>query len=220
MMPFARATPEDFRESLDTHFWGPFHVIRAALPHLIERRGSIVNISSFGGRIAVPHLLPYCVGKFALTALSEGLHAELGGDGVHVLTVTPGLMRSGSHRNVRVRGRQAAEATWFGMGTVSSLTSMNVDRAARQVVAALRQRRARITPGVQARAALAVDAIAPELVASIVQLVDRVLPSAVGKDARADAVWSRDLDLGWAARLMPTRAAIAMNQPVAGDERR
>jgi NAD(P)-dependent dehydrogenase (short-subunit alcohol dehydrogenase family) len=219
VMPFLRATSEDFAESLDTHFWGPLYVIRAALPHLMEQRGSIVNISSFGGRVAVPHLLPYCVGKFALTALSDGLHAELGSAGVHVLTVTPGLMRTGSHRNVRVRGRYTAEATWFGLASASSVTSMDADRAARQIVEALRQRRARVTPGIQARLALTGEMLAPELTASILQLVNRMLPSAIGDDAGDEARWSRQLDLGWAASLMPTRAALAMNQPIAADER-
>jgi len=94
MMPFALATDEDFGESIATHFWGPLHVIREALPYLERAGGRVVNISSFGGRVAVPHLLPYCVGKFALTGLSEGLDAELAERGIRVLTVTPGLMRT------------------------------------------------------------------------------------------------------------------------------
>jgi NAD(P)-dependent dehydrogenase (short-subunit alcohol dehydrogenase family) len=219
MMPFELATPEDFRDSLDTHFWGPYHVIRAALPHLVDRHGSIVNISSFGGRIAVPHLAPYCVGKFALTALSEGLNAELAKRGVHVLTVTPGLMRTGSHRNVRVRGRHEAEAIWFGLASATSLTSMDVTRAARQIVAALRRRQARLTPGVQAKIGLIASTLTPALTAAVFRLVDRALPAATGADSSGEARWSRDLDLGRAASLMPTRAAIAMNQPVAADER-
>ena len=67
------------RDSLATHFWGPLHLIRLSLPHLRrDGEGRILNISSIGGRIAVPHLAAYAAGKFALTGLSETLHAELG----------------------------------------------------------------------------------------------------------------------------------------------
>jgi len=48
-------------------------MIRAALPYLRRGRGRILNASSIGGRIGVPHLSPYCAGKFALVGLSESL---------------------------------------------------------------------------------------------------------------------------------------------------
>jgi NAD(P)-dependent dehydrogenase (short-subunit alcohol dehydrogenase family) len=216
MSPFALATDEDFAESLAIHFWGPLSAIRAARPHLAASRGRIVNISSIGGRIAVPHLLPYCVGKFALSALSDGLHAELAPDGISVLTVSPGLMRTGSHRNVRIRGRHHAEARWFGLATATSLTSMDVDRAARAIIAACRSRRARLTVGSQARLAEIVDTLAPEIAAAAATAVTRFLPRA--DDASPDPVWSRDLDLGWIASMLPRRAALRMNQPIAADE--
>jgi NADP-dependent 3-hydroxy acid dehydrogenase YdfG len=50
---------EDYRQAMDVHFWGPLHVINAVLPGMKARGCSrMVNISSFGGRISVPHLLP------------------------------------------------------------------------------------------------------------------------------------------------------------------
>lgn len=217
MTPFRLATAQDFADSLATHFWGPLHVTRAALPHLVASRGRIVNISSIGGRIAVPHLVPYCVGKFALAALSDGLHAELAPEGVSVLTVTPGLMRTGSHRNVRVRGRHAAEATWFALASATPLTSMAVDRAARHIVAACRARRARLTVGVQARAAEVASVLSPEIAAGVSALVARWLPRERGQVA-SPARWSRDLDLGRVTALFPRRAARRMNQPIALDE--
>ncbi len=213
MMPFAHATDDDFRESLDTHFWGPLHVIRETLPYLEESGGRIVNVSSFGGRVAVPHLLPYCVGKFALTGLSEGLDAELAGHGIRVLTVTPGLMRTGSHRNVRVRGHHEAEARWFGLASATPLTSMDASRAARQVVRACRQARSSLTPGVQAHAALAVKSAVPEVFAALMRFAARVLPGPSGHSMARESVWSRDVDLGWTAALMPRRAARRFNQP-------
>ena len=219
MMPFALATDEDFRESIDTHFWGPLRVIREALPYLERTGGRVVNISSFGGRVAVPHLLPYCVGKFALTGLSEGLDAELAARGIRVLTVTPGLMRTGSHRNVRVRGQHRAEARWFGLASATPITSMDANRAARQIVRACREGRSTLTPGVQAHAALAVKSAAPEFLAALLRLAAGMLPEASANRAAREARWSRDLDLGWSAALMPRGAARRFNQPPAVEER-
>lgn len=80
--PFEHARLDDFADSLRTHLWGPLHLIREALP-VMRRQGDgrIVNIASIGGRIGVPHLVPYSVGKFALVGLSEGLRAEVWKDG-------------------------------------------------------------------------------------------------------------------------------------------
>jgi NAD(P)-dependent dehydrogenase (short-subunit alcohol dehydrogenase family) len=90
MMPFAHAQLDDFSDSLDTHFWGPLYLIRACLPYMGHRRaGRIINISSIGGRLSIPHFLPYAVGKFALTGLSEGLHAELRPLGIRVTNRDP-----------------------------------------------------------------------------------------------------------------------------------
>ena len=219
MMPFALATDDDFRESIATHFWGPLHVIREALPYLERTGGRVVNVSSFGGRVAVPHLLPYCVGKFALTGLSEGLDAELAERGIRVLTVTPGLMRTGSHRNVRLRGQHQAEARWFGLASATPITSMDADRAARQIVRACREGRSTLTPGVQAHAALAVKSAAPEFLAALLRLAAGMLPEAPANRAAREAKWSRDLDLGWSAALMPRGAACRFNQPPAIEDR-
>jgi short-subunit dehydrogenase len=54
--------------------------------------GTIVNIASIGGKVAVPHMLSYTASKFAVVGFSQGLHLELRSKGVHVLTVCPGLM--------------------------------------------------------------------------------------------------------------------------------
>jgi NAD(P)-dependent dehydrogenase (short-subunit alcohol dehydrogenase family) len=58
--PIEHMTVADFEEAMATHFWGPLHTTLAALPHMTARGAKrIVNISSIGGKIAVPHLLPY-----------------------------------------------------------------------------------------------------------------------------------------------------------------
>ena len=74
-------TPEDYDQALRVHFWGPLHTTLAVLPEMRWRgAGRIVNIASVGGKISVPHLLPYSASKFALVGLSEGLRAALAAD--------------------------------------------------------------------------------------------------------------------------------------------
>jgi NAD(P)-dependent dehydrogenase (short-subunit alcohol dehydrogenase family) len=95
----------DYDDAMRTHFWGPLCFVLAVLPHMRHQGGGrIVNISSIGGRISVPHLLPYSASKFALTGLSDGLRAELARDRIVVTTVCPGLMRIGSPLNAAFKG--------------------------------------------------------------------------------------------------------------------
>jgi NAD(P)-dependent dehydrogenase (short-subunit alcohol dehydrogenase family) len=213
-MPFDNAELSDFAESLDTHFWGPLHVIRAALPWLRRQPIShIINVSSIGGRVGVPHLAPYCAGKFALAGLSDVLRAELAGDGVWVTLATPGLMRTGSVGNVRVRGDHVAEARWFAALSAMPLTSQHAMRAAGEIVTAAGRRRAVVMPGWQARLQHAANTLAPELTAAVLQAVSRrVLPNAVPGPSPSRAV--SELDLGWAAPLVSAVTARAYNQPV------
>jgi short-subunit dehydrogenase len=217
--PFAHAHADDFADSLDTHFWGPYNTIRACLPFLARHRGRIVNIASIGGRVAVPHLLPYTVGKFALVGLSEGLHAELAEHGVSVTTVCPHLMQTGSHRNALVRGQQAREATWFALGSSSRLIALDAQRAAKAIVAAARARRASLILGWQARAAVLANAAAPKLTARIAAAASRLLPASTAAASGDILRPSHTVNVGPVARLFPTRAARELNQVVAPDER-
>ena len=104
--PYEHMQPQDFADAMDTHFWGPLYLIQEALPYMKRQGGGrIVNIASIAGKIAVPHLLPYVASKFALVGFSEGLRAELVKDGIYVTTVSPGLMRTGSHVNALFKGQ-------------------------------------------------------------------------------------------------------------------
>lgn len=218
VMPFEHAQDEDYRDSLATHFWGPYYMIRACLPYLSSSGGRVVNIASIGGRVAVPHLSPYGVGKFALVGFSEGLHAELASHGVSVTTVTPHLMMTGSHRNVLVRGKHALEATWFALGTSTRLTALDPEDVAKSIVEATRQRRASLTPGWQARLATVVNALFPGATGAVAASVGAVLPSSTSDPRGDDAVPSRDVNLHGVSWLFPTDAARNLNQDLAPDE--
>jgi NAD(P)-dependent dehydrogenase (short-subunit alcohol dehydrogenase family) len=173
----------DYEDAMNTHFWGPLYMVRAALPHLRrQREGRIVNISSIGGRIAVPHMLPYSASKFALTGLSDGLRAELAHENIRVTTVCPGLMRTGSPINAMFKGKHSQEYTWFAISGSLPVASINAERAARQILAACRRGEAELVITPQAKLAIVARALAPELFAAVMSLVNRLLPAPAGSD--------------------------------------
>ena len=168
----------DFQESLETHFWGPYHMTQAVLPEMRARHGGrIVNISSIGGKISVPHLLPYCVGKFALTGYSEGLRSELLKDNIYVTTVCPGLMRTGSPRNANFKGQHRKEFAWFSISGSSPFTSISAERAARRIVRACVTGEGEVVLSVPAMAAAKFQALFPGATSDLLGAVNRILPS-------------------------------------------
>lgn len=177
--PMDTMSTEDYRESLDVFLWGPLHATFAVLPEMRRRRsGRIVNICSIGGKISVPHLLPYSVGKFALSGFSEGLRSELLKDNVHVTTIYPGLMRTGSPRNADFKGKHRAEYKWFVLSDATPGLSISVDRAARQIVRACEYGKAQRIIGFPARAAIKLHELMPAFFSLVLAFVNRGLPSA------------------------------------------
>jgi NAD(P)-dependent dehydrogenase (short-subunit alcohol dehydrogenase family) len=174
--PLTSMTTDDFAEAMDTNFWGAFNVIHHALPHLKAGEGRIINISSIGGLLSVPHLLPYSTSKFALTGFSLGLRMELAEQGVAVTTVCPGLMRTGSPINARFKGDTTAEFAWFSVADSLPLLSMSAERAARQIVAAGRRGDVLLVLGLPAKLATIASALFPSLTVRASSLISRALP--------------------------------------------
>jgi short-subunit dehydrogenase len=184
--PVETMTLEDFDRAMRVMFWGVVYPTMALLPHMLERgTGRIVNITSIGGKIAVPHLLPYTCAKFAAVGFSEGLHAELQGKGVKVVTIAPGLMRTGSHLNASFKGDIDREAFWFSMGATMPGVSMSASRAARQIVAAARSGRAEKILSTPANLLARFHGLFPGTTADILGLVNRlILPSGHGRERK------------------------------------
>lgn len=175
---------ETFERTMAINFRGPLHAIRQVLPGMLERGwGRIVNITSIGGKVSVPRLLPYGCAKFALVGLSEGLRAELGGTGVKVTTVVPGLMRTGSHVNARYVGDPEAEMSWFSLGSATPASAMMAERAARRIVLAARAGEAEVVLSWQAKLLIALHTLSPGLVQDGWGLVHRLLPGGEGAGA-------------------------------------
>ena len=179
--PVEAQTLADFEEAMRTHFWGPLYTIMAVLPEMRRQgAGRIVNVSSIGGKIGVPHLVPYSASKFALVGLSEGLRAELMKDGIVVTTVCPGLMRTGSPRNATFKGQHRAEYAWFSISDALPVTSMQAERAAQQIIAACKRGDAEAILSTQAVVAIKFHALLPELSADLRALANQLLPAPGG----------------------------------------
>jgi NAD(P)-dependent dehydrogenase (short-subunit alcohol dehydrogenase family) len=98
-MPYLLDYPvEDFREVLDTNLIGPFLLIKNALPAMIERGGSIVNVTSDAGQVGYPGWGAYGISKFGLEGMSQTWASELAESGVRVNWVDPGNMNTAMHR--------------------------------------------------------------------------------------------------------------------------
>jgi NAD(P)-dependent dehydrogenase (short-subunit alcohol dehydrogenase family) len=85
---------DELRRQLEVNLIGQVAVTQAFLPALRRAGGRIVNVSSIGGRVAVPLLAPYNASKFALEAVSDSLRRELRSQGVEVVVVEPGGVRT------------------------------------------------------------------------------------------------------------------------------
>ena len=202
--PFEVMTIDDYRDSIETHFWGPYFATMAVLPGMRRRRqGRIVNISSIGGKISVPHLLPYSVGKFALTGFSEGLRAALLKDHIFVTTVCPGLMRTGSPRNAFFKGDNEAEYAWFSVSDAMPVLSMSAERAARQIVNACSRGDAELILTAPAKAAVRFAGVFPGITSDLLAIANEVLPSdrGAGTEAKAGKESFSSASPSWATTL-------------------
>ena len=173
----------DYEDAMSTHFWGPLFVLLSVIPVMRQQGGGrVVNISSIGGRIAVPHMVPYSASKFALSGLSDGLRAELAPDNIIVTSVYPGLMRTGSPVNAQFKGRQSEEYSWFAVADSLPGLTISAERAASQILAACRRGDAELVITVPAKLAILARTVAPEFVAWVTAAVNRMLPHVTGPD--------------------------------------
>lgn len=179
--PLDEMEKPDFESAMALHFRAPLVATLEARPYLARHRaGRVVNIASFGGRIAVPHFAPYCASKFALVGLSDVLRAELALAGIRVTTVWPGLMRTGSHVAAKFKGQRRAEFTWFSLGLTVPGLSASAAHAARRIVAATRTGAPDLAITLPARAAWIAQAVAPRTFAGLMKVVAAILPKASG----------------------------------------
>jgi len=208
-------TTGDFENAMATHFWGPLHLMFEIVPSMRRRGfGRIVNISSIGGRVAVPHLAPYCASKFALAGLSDAVRTELDQYGIRVTTVAPGLMRTGSPVNADVKGQHEAEYAWFAISDSLPGITVSAEKAAHQIVEACRYGDSELTISLAAKAAIVANHLAPGAIAHALTMVNGFLPGP--NDASGDrGKRGRESTSKWApsaATVLTDKAAVVNNE--------
>lgn len=176
--PGEAMTYEHFEDAINTMTWGPIHVALAVLPHLRERRaGHIGTVTSIGGMVSPPHLLPYATAKFGAVGFSDGLAAELQGTGVTATTIVPGLMRTGSHERAYFTGNPPHEYAWFAPAASLPGLSMDAERAARKIVDAVLAGKPMIMLTPLTWVGARVRGLLPGTTTRVMGLANRVLPN-------------------------------------------
>lgn len=128
------------REMFETNFFGAVAAMQAVIPVMRQQGGTIINISSVAGHIPLPFHAAYSATKFALNAIGKAAGVELKKDGIHVLTVCPGFVRTAFSKNV-VRGNELKQVR---PESVRGITAERVARATLQGY--LKQKREVIVP--------------------------------------------------------------------------
>ena len=146
-------------------------------------RGRIVNISSIGGKVSPPHLLPYARASSRSPAFPKGC-AELAKDGILVTTVIPGLMRTGSPRNALFKGQHRAEYAWFSISDSLPILSISAEAAARKIVSACQHGDAELILSLPAQLAVRFHGLFPGLTAELMSLANQFLPGPGGVGTR------------------------------------
>jgi NAD(P)-dependent dehydrogenase (short-subunit alcohol dehydrogenase family) len=138
--PIADVTHGDWRWVIDVDLWGPIHGVEAFLPRLIEQGGDrhIMFTSSFAGMVGNAGLGPYCVAKFGVVALAEGLARELKGEGIGVSVLCPmivdtPLMANSERSRSNDYGTRTSHTDEFVQGLTSVMTPTDADVAADDV---------------------------------------------------------------------------------------
>ncbi len=168
---------EDYRHAMDVMFWGSLHFAEAVLPRMrARRRGTVVNITSIGAAVGVPHLAPYDAAKFAVRGWSEALGAEEARNGIAVITVVPGLMRTGSFGHALVKGERYGEASLFSLMASLPLLTVSAERAARRILRAIEHGERFVIVGAPARLLRLAHALFPGGVVRALGVVNRLLP--------------------------------------------
>jgi NAD(P)-dependent dehydrogenase (short-subunit alcohol dehydrogenase family) len=209
--PLASMTLNDFEAAMAIMYWGMVYATLAVLPQMRQdKRGRIVNITSIGGKVSVPHMLPYSAAKFAAVGFSEGLHAELLKDGIKVTTIVPGLMRTGGTTNAFYKGDHEAEFTWLNLLDSLPISSMSAEQAAHEIFLAAKRGDAEHILTLPANLVARFNGMFPGLTSNIAGLANRaVLPS----NTRRVVAWGQIVK-GWIDSPL-LKALISMNMRAA-----
>jgi short-subunit dehydrogenase len=130
------ASTETIRKVMDINFYGAVYCTRFALASIIERKGTIVGVSSIAGYRGLPGRSGYSASKYALQGFLESIRTELMHDGVHVMWVCPGFTTS----NIR-NAALDKDAKSHGETPMDESNMMSAEECAEHILKAIRKKK-------------------------------------------------------------------------------
>jgi NAD(P)-dependent dehydrogenase (short-subunit alcohol dehydrogenase family) len=156
-------TPEQFRDLMELNLIALVRCTRAAIPHLLEHRGHVVNIGSLAAKSAARWVGAYPATKFAVAAYSQQLRLELGPQGLHVLLVCPGPIERKDARLYPLEGLENIPQRARTPGAGVRVSAVPPQKLAAAILSACERRRAEIVLPGKARWLFALSQLWPTL---------------------------------------------------------
>jgi short-subunit dehydrogenase len=189
--PMETFNHDDYEKAMDVMYWGIVNTTMAVLPLMkLRSQGHIVNITSVGGKVSIPHLLPYSASKFAAIGFSEGCSAELRKNNITVATIIPGLMRTGSYVNALFQKDNQKEFKLFSILSTAPLLTVSAQDAAKSIINAIKDKKTRKIIGFQAWLLIEMNHFFPRLTMKAFAKITRHLP---GEERKVNLVKGEDL---------------------------
>ncbi len=130
---------EDYRRQFETNIFGVLRTIKACLPSIKSRNGQVALMGSVAGFVSQPFVSPYCMSKFALTALSESLYHELRPKNVAVSLIAPGFVQSEIQQIDKNGKFDPNQKRW-----IPDWITVSTDRAVAEMMAGLKVKKSQI----------------------------------------------------------------------------
>lgn len=214
--PFEAMNLEDFEAQMNLHFFAVLKSVQAILPIFKHQgEGRIVNISSIGGKIPVPHMSPYCASKFALAGFSQTLAAELRKDRIHVTTIYPGLMRTGSPIQGVFKGDSEKEFAWFAISDSMPGLTVSAQSAAHRITEAIVRSENEVVISLPAKLGVFAYSVFPQTYTRLMDVVNRFLPQSTSQQRRTGAQsqeWLSNQSWTWPLRKILHRSQVRYNE--------
>ncbi len=156
-------TAEEYAELMDLNLIALVRCTRAAMPHLLESHGHLVNIGSLAGKTAARYMGAYSATKHAVSAYSQQLRLELGPRGLHVLLVSPGPIARDEPREYSAEKLASLPPSARRPGGGAKVGLLRAERLAEQIIAACQRRKPELVVPGRARLVFAISQLWPGL---------------------------------------------------------
>ncbi|MDP1623818.1 MAG: SDR family oxidoreductase [Bacteroidales bacterium] len=160
---FVEVKLDVLRRVMDTNFWGTVYCTKAAIPYLLESRGSLVGVSSIAGYKGLPARSGYSASKFAMQGFLEVVRIENLKKGLHVLIACPGFTAS-NIRNVAL----SKDGTSQGETPLDESKLMTSEEVARRIVHAIEKKKDRLILTSQGKLTVLLNKFFPKLTEKLV----------------------------------------------------